>query len=42
MLRLIRAAALPEPRTNYPRDDEPLYGAAVIVRAHDRLSRTRG
>jgi very-short-patch-repair endonuclease len=97
MLRLIRAAGLPEPRTNYPvagfnadfcwpearlivevdghnfhsdrrtierdhrrdvvhkdagyevirftgrqRDDEPLYVAAVIARAYDRLSRARG
>jgi very-short-patch-repair endonuclease len=97
MLRLIRAAGLPEPRTNYPvagfnadfcwpeerlivevdghdfhsdrrtierdhrrdvvhkdagyevirftgrqRDDKPLYVAAVIARAHDRLSRGRG
>jgi very-short-patch-repair endonuclease len=97
MLRLIRAAGLPEPRTNHPvagfdadfcwpeqrlivevdghnfhsdrrtierdhrrdvvhkdagyevlrftgrqRDDEPLYVAAVIARAYDRLSRGRG
>jgi very-short-patch-repair endonuclease len=97
MLRLIRAAGLPEPRTNYPvagfnadffwpdvglivevdggdfhrprpaferdhrrdvvhkdagyevirftgrqRDDEPLYVAAVVARAYDRLSRARG
>jgi very-short-patch-repair endonuclease len=97
MLRLIRAAGLPEPRTNYPvagfdadfcwpeqrlivevdghnfhsdrrtierdhrrdvvhrdaghevirftgrqRDEEPVYVAAVVARAYDRLSRTRG
>jgi very-short-patch-repair endonuclease len=97
MLRLIRAAGLPEPRTNHPvagfsadfcwpeiglivevdghdfhsdrttierdhrrdvahkdagfevirftgrqRDDEPVYVAAVVARAHDRLSRARG
>ncbi|MFZ0377655.1 MAG: DUF559 domain-containing protein [Solirubrobacteraceae bacterium] len=28
--------------TGRQRDDEPLYVAAVIARAHDRLSRTRG
>ena len=28
--------------TGRQRDDEPLYVVAVIARAHDRLSRTRG